>query len=358
MYVSALPTTASGKLDKAALPAPSPQATGRADARPPRNDTERRVAALWSDLLATPVTDVNSDFFHIGGHSVLASQLVVEVRRAFGVALSLAAFVDHGKTVAELAELLDAESLSGTGEVTLRPPLHFIFYDLASAMSLRHFSAQWGAAQPVEALILEQPRARFDRSMSIEEHATYALSMIRDRQPDGPIALAGFSILGLVAYEVARQAVDAGQQVDWLGIVDMEAPPTARLMQARQTLRSRLGRLRELRAREWWAKLASVGGRVLRGGLGSLQIRDDEDTRVALQIACCYLQPGHDVPMHLFVSEATVALMKSDTLGWNEFHKGKLTVDRLGGDHAALLELPQAKELARMMLEPLRQARG
>ena len=74
--LSALPTTASGKLDKAALPAPSPRGTNRIGAQPPRNDTERRVAALWADLLAMPVTDVNSDFFDMGGHSLLAARLI------------------------------------------------------------------------------------------------------------------------------------------------------------------------------------------------------------------------------------------------------------------------------------------
>ena len=90
VHLSALPMTASGKLDKAALPAPSPQGTGRVGAQPPRNDTERRVAALWADLLAMPVTDVNSDFFDMGGHSLLAARLISEVQRTFGVALSLA----------------------------------------------------------------------------------------------------------------------------------------------------------------------------------------------------------------------------------------------------------------------------
>ena len=220
MHLSALPTTTSGKLDKAALPAPSPRGTGRTGAQPPRNDTERRVAALWADLLGVPVTDVNSDFFDMGGHSLLAARLISEVQREFGVALSLAAFLDNGRTVAELAELLGAESPSRTDEVTSGPPLHFIFADHATAMSLRHFTAQWGAAQPVHALIPEQPGGRFDPSVTIEQHASQALSTIRNRQPDGPLALVGYSIGGLLAYEVARQAVDAGQQVDWLGILD------------------------------------------------------------------------------------------------------------------------------------------
>jgi hypothetical protein len=48
--------------------------------------------------------------------------------------------------------------------------------------------------------------------------------------------------------------------------------------------------------------------------------------------------------------------MDEDLLGWNVFHKGTLTVDRLASDHFDLLDLPEVEQLARMMLEPLRKA--
>jgi thioesterase domain-containing protein len=291
----------------------------------------------------------------MGGHSLLAARLISEAQRAFGVALSLAAFLDSGRTVVQLATLLGAETPSRTDEVTSGSPLHFIFSDLASAVSLRHFTAQWGAAQPVHALIPEQPGGRFDPSMSVEQRASQALSAIRNRQPDGPLALAGYSIGGLVAYEVARQAVDAGQQVDWLGIIDAPAPSMAPLLRAQLTLRWRLRRLRQQPARQRWAKYAEVVLRVLRsGGLGSAS---DFDYRGAAEIACRYQQPGYEVPMHMFVSEGSAAYMEADLLGWDQFHKGTLTVDRLGGDHASLLELSEVEQLARIMLESLRKAR-
>jgi amino acid adenylation domain-containing protein len=356
VHLSALPQTASGKLDKAALPAPSQQGTGRIGAQSPRNDTERRVAALWADLLAMPVTDVNSDFFDIGGHSQLAARLIHDIQRAFGVALPLSTFIDSGRTVAGLAAFLDAESPSRTEEVTSGPPLHFIFAHNASAMSLRRFAAQWGAAQPVHALIPEQPGGRFDRSVTIEQHASHALATIRNRQPGGPLALVGYSIGGLLAYEVARQAVDAGQQVEWLGIIDMVAPSMAQLPGAEPTLRSRLRRLRRQSARERWAKYAEVALRVLRSGPGGLRPQGDFDHRGAAEIACRYQQPGHAVPMHLFVAEASAADAEADLLGWDEFHKGTLTVDRLAGDHTTMLKLPVVEQLAQTMLESLRKA--
>jgi amino acid adenylation domain-containing protein len=365
LHLRTLPTTASGKLDKAALPAPSSRIIGGIGAQPPRNDVERRVAEVWADLLGVPVTDVDCDFFDMGGHSLLAARLISEVQRAFGVALSLVAFLDNGRTVAELAKLLGTERLSGTDEVTSGPPLHFIFPDLVSAMSLRHFTAQWGVTPAVHPLILDQPGGQFDQSVTIEQHADQALSLIRNRQPDGPIALVGYSMGGLVAYEVARQVGDAGRQVDWLGVVDALAPSLSERRRAQLlsqlTLRGRHGRLRQLPARERWAKYANVTFRVLRGGPGALRTPpplNDFDLRGALEVACLYRQPGHEVPMHLFVSEDSAADLESDLLGWDEFHGGMLTVEHLAGDHATLLELPKVEQLGGLMLESLHKARA
>lgn len=358
VHLSAFPMTPSGKLDKAALPAPPPPGAGQPEAVRPRNELERSVAKLWADVLGVPVADVNSDFFDVGGHSLLAHRLIAKIRRTWGVPLPLEAFLDSGRTIAGLAELLSAETPGRTGQVTSRPPLHFIFADDPSAMSLRHFTAIWGAAQPVHAVIPEQPGGRFDRSLSIEEHASQALSAIRERQPDGPLALVGYSIGGLVAYEVARQAVDSGQQVEWLAILDTEAPSMAQLLRAQLTLRWQLRQLREQPARQRWAKCAEVALRVLRGGPRALWPQIDFDYRGATEIVCRYQQPGHEVPMHLFVSEASAAVADADLLGWDEFHNGTLTVHRVAGDHGTLLDLPDVERLARMMLESLGTAKA
>ncbi|WP_428338376.1 non-ribosomal peptide synthetase [Mycobacterium sp.] len=355
MHLSAIPTTSSGKLDKAGLPAPSARGTGREGANSPRNETERRIAALWADLLAVPVSDVSSDFFDMGGHSLLAARLISNVEQTFGVELPLSRFVASGRTIAELAALLDTVNPSGTCDVTAEPPLHLIFSHHNSAMSLRHFTEQWGTTQPVHPLILEQPGGRFDRSVTIEQRASQVLSEIRDRQPNGPLTIAGFSIGGLVAYEVARKTVNAGQQVDWLGILDAPAPSMAQPLLEQLTLRWRLRRLRRRPAGDRWAKYLEVALRLLRSG--ELWPPQDFDYRGATEIACRYQQPGHNVPMHLFVTEGSAADMEADLLGWDEFHAGPLTVHRLAADHATMLDLPVVEEVARIMLESLRKAR-
>lgn len=105
-----LPRLPSGKLDRAALPAPgkrtvAPQTKGR----PPRTKTERRLAQVWQDLLHVQAVSADDHFFHdLGGDSLLAALVVSELRNdPRHAAVGMAAVYDH-PTIARLAAALDA----------------------------------------------------------------------------------------------------------------------------------------------------------------------------------------------------------------------------------------------------------
>ncbi|MET9451266.1 non-ribosomal peptide synthetase [Streptomyces cinerochromogenes] len=102
VVLDALPLTANGKVDRAALPAPG-RDTPASPAQPPRTPMEARLAALCAELLDRDGIGVHDDFFALGGHSLLATQLVTRVRTEFAVDVSLRAFFE-APTVARLAE--------------------------------------------------------------------------------------------------------------------------------------------------------------------------------------------------------------------------------------------------------------
>ncbi len=111
LLLGALPLTASGKLDRRALPAPD-DSTGELG-RPfvaPRSDTEKQLAAFWSEVLHREQVGVEDDFFELGGHSLLAAQVVARVRSAFGVELPLHSLFT-APTIALLA--IEVETLTG-----------------------------------------------------------------------------------------------------------------------------------------------------------------------------------------------------------------------------------------------------
>ena len=83
-----LPLTANGKLDRSALPAPErPEETVDGGARTPAEDL---VARIWADVLGAGPVGRHDNFFHLGGHSMTAQQLVARLRPVLGAGLSVA----------------------------------------------------------------------------------------------------------------------------------------------------------------------------------------------------------------------------------------------------------------------------
>jgi amino acid adenylation domain-containing protein len=88
--IVSLPLTANGKLDKSALPAPSPANTlASTRYRAPHSAVESRVAAIVEELLDIKAVGIDDNFFLLGGHSLLGMQLVLRLRDAFGAELTL-----------------------------------------------------------------------------------------------------------------------------------------------------------------------------------------------------------------------------------------------------------------------------
>ena len=87
-----IPLTVSGKLDKRALPAPTPVAVRRF--REPATPTERRMCAIFARLFGWERIGAEDSFFGLGGHSLLAARLVAQIRADFGVELTVRAVFD------------------------------------------------------------------------------------------------------------------------------------------------------------------------------------------------------------------------------------------------------------------------
>ncbi len=104
---------ASGKLDRASLPAPrAREAKPQAPAARPQTDTERRIAEVWIALFRPLRVSVHDDFFlDLGGHSLLAARMVSELRKNPRFAhVSVADIYEH-PTIASLSSALDAAAV-------------------------------------------------------------------------------------------------------------------------------------------------------------------------------------------------------------------------------------------------------
>jgi amino acid adenylation domain-containing protein len=107
VQIPSLPMTHSGKVDRAALPVPGPENTISDQMYvAPRTATEKRLVAILSQLLGVGQVSVNDNFFFLGGHSLLGTQLIARTRDAFGVELPLRTVFDF-PTAAEISSVID-----------------------------------------------------------------------------------------------------------------------------------------------------------------------------------------------------------------------------------------------------------
>ena len=106
--LDSLPFNANGKVDRAALPAPNPANTLRDSTFVgPRNPIEERLATMLASLLDLGQVSVEDNFFLLGGHSLMGTQLIARLRDAFGIELSLKSLFD-APTVAKLSAQIEA----------------------------------------------------------------------------------------------------------------------------------------------------------------------------------------------------------------------------------------------------------
>ncbi|RPI03062.1 MAG: amino acid adenylation domain-containing protein, partial [Calditrichaeota bacterium] len=104
--VDEIPLTVNGKVDRRRLPLPTLEDIGTTvEYVAPRNDEERDIAAVWSEVLGKPEIGIHDNFFDIGGHSLLATQVISRLRELLNLDIPVA-LIFEAPTVAEMNEKL------------------------------------------------------------------------------------------------------------------------------------------------------------------------------------------------------------------------------------------------------------
>ena len=116
-----LPLTGNGKIDRRALPMPDVTAANAVSYTAPRNETEKKLADIWAEVLQMERVGVHDQFFEIGGHSLAGMKLLALIQKTFGVQLTLKDLFTS-PTAAGLAQLIEgaerkaAESIAPAAE--------------------------------------------------------------------------------------------------------------------------------------------------------------------------------------------------------------------------------------------------
>ncbi len=234
VVVEQFPLTASGKVDRSALPAPGRALAPAAEGQAPATRTETTLSGLYATVLGVGQVGAADSFFDLGGSSLQVMRLVDLISRETGTEIA-ATSVFLYPTIRELAAHLDASSSgadasAGSGplvKLTSGPAdvplilIHAIGGTVFGYAPLARELAGTFIVYGLEAPGIRQPGAI---AGSVADLAGNYAELIRTAIPDGPYRLAGWSMGGVVAFEVARHLEREGTDVCLLALLD---PPFA-----------------------------------------------------------------------------------------------------------------------------------
>lgn len=222
-----LPTTSNGKLDRKALPAP---AFSQAAGRPAQGLTEQILAALFAEVLglSEPVY-ADSDFFSLGGDSLLAVQLTILIKQRLGRDPGLGALFDK-PTVAALAQLMDSSDAVfddglqmlirlSTGPESLAPL--FVVHPVGGiSWCYRQLAAALNPKRTVYGLQAPFLDTQTPVPVNIDALAARYVEKMIAVCPEGPYHVAGWSVGGIVAHAIAVRLQEVGKAVGVIAMFD------------------------------------------------------------------------------------------------------------------------------------------
>lgn len=222
VLADALPRLASGKVDRRQLPAPSGETTPDRDVEGARDPLEATVAAIWASVLELDEVGLHEDFFDLGGDSMRAAQMLIELELQTGIDRPASLLLD-ASTVADFTDLLRSDPLDDHILVPVqtsgdRPPLVIVHGAGGSVFWARNLVAPSGPDQPIYGL---QAPALDDHVESFEALCQRYLHTASAVIGDAPAVLYGFSFGAAVAFEMAVALQAAGRPVGVLAVGDL-----------------------------------------------------------------------------------------------------------------------------------------
>lgn len=232
VFCPELPLLPSGKIDRAAI---RERSAKMPDEIPPEaipdavTETERILIGIWERVLGVRPVHRTDHFFTVGGDSLSAVTVILEVEAAFAISLTVRAMFER-PTLDGFAERVDRARVQseGSGNTEFIYPLveqgrgNPVFFSHVELPLARN--GVWKAGCPLYSMTLWAHGKGFASARTIEELARDHIERIRSIQPHGPYRLAGYSFGGLVALEVAQQLQRAGETMELLFLLDPSEP--------------------------------------------------------------------------------------------------------------------------------------
>jgi amino acid adenylation domain-containing protein len=376
LFFDQLPRTTGGKVDRPALPAVERSlASNRSSAvrpvpDPPGAPAQQALVAIWQELLGTERVGVSDDFFELGGHSLLAAQLLARIQEEFGQSLPLAVLLENN-TIDKLAALIAGGSTTQRKSlVAIRPqgtkkPIFLLPGGYGDVLYFRNLIKYVEADRPLYGLQAPSEESGRSYGMEMKEIVSAYLTEILQLQPEGPYYLAGHSFGGYVAMEMARQLLEQGRKVAFLGLWDTYPPGPGRQANLPDRIMIHLDNLRGLGPRRVFGYFKDRLTTLLIRATHFAPVRSflkwihysPKTAFVAALISSYGFQPD-PYPGDIFLFEVRERpwYVRWDPMeNWHKYVQGELEICEVLGQHNNILFEPYVQDLAQKLNDCLQQ---
>jgi amino acid adenylation domain-containing protein len=348
VILHSMPLTPNGKVNRRGLPAPEIEAPPDQNAVA-TDALQSQLVKIWENVLGRKRIGIRDNFFELGGHSLLAVRLMHKTGLALGKTLPLAMLFE-APTIEKLAEVLrhDGWSVHWSSLVPIQPagskPPFFCVHGVGgNVLGFRALAALMGPEYPFYGLQAQGLDGKRTCFAHIEEMAAHYIQEIKTVQPEGPYYIGGYSLGGLVAYEMAHQLSASGEPVGLVVLLDTYVGKL-------RTISSSVTRLLDRSSRQSlfrnFSKRATESlRRKIKGVLLSRVLKNVQ--RANQTAADCYALRPYDGKVTLFrASEASDGSYEGLYSAWTRLAVGGLDVQQIVGHHGDILVKPQVDLLA------------
>lgn len=331
------------------------------------DEIETILIKIWQEFFELNSVRIDSDFYKLGGDSVLALQVIAKIQATFKIKLKPSSLLEY-PTISDLAKNIH-QKISKDSNTSFNFPEQFciklrsgksknplFFIHPIDGQILCYKALSDSIEYDASIYGIQAPEIEIVKSVSletIEEIASFYIKAIQQIQPMGPYDILGHSFGGLIAYEIASQLVGLGHSIASLTLIDIKRPDFSLETNTENTMMINLLELFEGKTiSDLEALPVDEQMDILIKSMGLEQLSLQEQRRIYERIklhwnALINYHPKTYLGKVLFIEAKEKFIQKGSlALTWKELIKGSIQVYEVPGNHLTMFKPQNIKSIA------------